>query len=434
MLSREILSKPVAGAVTREKAIADYRTAFRSRVASLLGRREVLTGKAKFGIFGDGKELPQIAMARVFRNGDWRSGYYRDQTFALASGMVTLKQFFAQLYANPDIEADPHSGGRQMNSHFATRILDENGDWRRQIDMPNTTADLSPTASQMPRLAGLVQASRLYRNLPYQPHFEAFTQNGEEIAFGIIGNASCAEGHFWETLNAIGVIQGPLIMSIWDDEYGISVPNEYQLTKSSLSDMLRGFQRTEQERGFEILTVNAWDYEALLKTYRHAEQLARYEHVPVVVHVREVTQPLGHSTSGSHERYKTPARLEWERDHDCVKKMREYLTETGFASVGEIEQMEEQDRKQVIQEKQEAWRERQQPLKNEASELLALATQLSATPSLKDAVHDIALRLRSTHELSRREILSAAQQLLILGRKENSPVLQQLKAWRSRRQ
>ena len=386
--------KRISDLVSPEEAIKDYRICYQSRQASLIGRREVLTGKAKFGIFGDGKELPQVAMARVFRPGDIRSGYYRDQTFAFAAGISNFYQFFAQLYANPDVKADPFSAGRQMNNHFATRMLDEDGDWKDLTDKKLTSADGSSTASQMPRMVGLVQASKLYRNVKVLPDSSPFSKNGNEVVFGTIGNASCAEGPFWEAINAIGIIQGPFIMSIWDDEYGISVPNKYQITKSSLSEMLSGFQRSETERGYEILTAKAWDYEDLLATYQEAEKFAREEHIPVIVHVQEVTQPQGHSTSGSHERYKSPERLEWEKEHDCLVKMREWLIEKEIASAHQLDEWEKEDRKWVRKVKNESWKQFLNPVKEEMSELLTIASQIALQTPFKPQLQQISLKLK----------------------------------------
>ena len=341
---------------TRESIIEDYRVAFRSRHASLLGRKEVLTGKAKFGIFGDGKEVAQVAMARAFRKGDWRSGYYRDQTLLFALGIATLDEFFAQLYADPDITHDPWSGGRSMNAHFSTRILDENGEWKSQTDTYNTSADVSPTGSQMPRLVGLAYASKLYRAIDELHALTKFSRNGDEIAWGTIGNASCAEGMFWESINAAGVIGIPMVCSIWDDGYGISVPNEFQITKGNLSELLKGFQRERgSKQGYDIYTVKGWDYPALCETYIAASSIVRMEHVPAIVHVIELTQPQGHSTSGSHERYKTKERLDWEIDFDCISKMREWMIGQSIATAEEIDALEADDIKAVRDAQRRAW-------------------------------------------------------------------------------
>ena len=341
---------------TRESIIDDYRVAFRSRQASLIGRKEVLTGKAKFGIFGDGKEVAQVALARAYRKGDWRSGYYRDQTLLFALGAATLDEFFAQLYADPDITHDPWSGGRSMNAHFSTRLLNDDGTWKNQTDMYNTSADVSPTGSQMPRLVGLAYASKLYRELDVLKEMTQFSRNGDEIAWGTIGNASCAEGMFWESINAAGVIGVPMVVSIWDDGYGISVPNEFQITKGNLSELLKGFQRERaSKQGYDIYTVKGWDYPALCETYIAASSIVRMEHVPAIVHVVELTQPQGHSTSGSHERYKTKERLEWEIEFDCIRKLREWMIGQGIATANEIDQFEREDLQAVREAQRRAW-------------------------------------------------------------------------------
>jgi 2-oxoisovalerate dehydrogenase E1 component len=364
---------------TRESIIDDYRLAVRSRRASELGRREVLTGKAKFGIFGDGKEIAQLAWARAFRKGDWRSGYYRDQTFMLASGAATLDQFFAQLYAHADVEHDPWSAGRSMNAHFASRYLDANGNWIDQTEAFNVSADMSPTGSQMPRLVGLAWASRLYRELGI-PGAEKFSRRGDEIAWGTIGNASTAEGMFWESLNAAGVLGIPMIVSIWDDGYGISVPNEHQITKGNLTELLKGFQRDpKSKQGFDIYTVKAWDYAALCETYLAAATIVRHEHVPAIIHVIEVTQPQGHSTSGSHERYKSKERLEWEVEFDGIRKMREWMIAQGIASAEELDEMEKEDLTAVRDAQRRAWDAYRKPIDADVQEALAILNRLGAT-------------------------------------------------------
>lgn len=364
---------------TRESIIDDYRLAVRSRRASEIGRREVLTGKAKFGIFGDGKEIAQLAWARAFRKGDWRSGYYRDQTFMLASGAATLEQFFAQLYAHADVAHDPWSAGRSMNAHFASRYLDANGNWVDQTEAFNVSADMSPTGSQMPRLVGLAWASRLYRELGI-PNAENFSRRGDEIAWGTIGNASTAEGMFWESLNAAGVIGIPMIVSIWDDGYGISVPNEYQITKGNLTELLKGFQREpKSKQGFDIYTVKAWDYAALCETYLAAATIVRHEHVPAIIHVIEVTQPQGHSTSGSHERYKSKERLEWEVEFDGIRKMREWMIAQGIASAQELEELEREDHTAVREAQRRAWEAYRKPIDADVQEALAILDRLGAT-------------------------------------------------------
>ncbi|HEY2321807.1 MAG TPA: thiamine pyrophosphate-dependent enzyme [Thermoanaerobaculia bacterium] len=368
---------------TRESILDDYRVAFRSRQASLIGRREVLTGKAKFGIFGDGKEVAQVALARAFRKGDWRSGYYRDQTLVFALGIGTLDEFFAQLYA--DTDRDPWSGGRSMNAHFASRIIDEHGEWKSQTDAYNTSADVSPTGSQMPRLVGLAWASKLYRELDELKAATQFSRNGDEIAWGTIGNASCAEGMFWESLNAAGVIGIPMVISIWDDGFGISVPNEFQITKSNLSELLTGFQRERgSTQGFDIYTVKGWDYPALCETYVAASSIVRMEHVPAIIHVIEVTQPQGHSTSGSHERYKTKDRLEWEVEFDCIKKMRDWMIGQGIASADEIDAFEREDLKIVRDSQRRMWEAYRSTIDADVKQAIAYLDQLGTAADARN--------------------------------------------------
>jgi 2-oxoisovalerate dehydrogenase E1 component len=389
---------------TRESIIDDYRTAVRSRRASEIGRREALTGKAKFGIFGDGKEVAQLAWARAFRKGDWRSGYYRDQTFMFALGAATLEEFFAQLYADADVAHDPFSGGRSMNAHFASRFLDARGNWIDQVDAYNVSADVSPTGSQMPRLVGLAWASRLYRELDV-PGAEKFTRHGDEIAWGTIGNASCAEGMFWESLNAAGVLGIPMIVSVWDDGYGISVPNEHQVTKDNISELLKGFQREQKSKqGFDIYTVKGWDYPALCETYIAAATIVRHEHVPALIHVTEVTQPQGHSTSGSHERYKSKERLQWETEFDAITRMREWMIAQGISTAGELDAMEKEDLQLVRDAQRRAWDAYRAPIDAEVKEALAILDRLGAqelkgelqknqAPYRRDAVRAVAVAL-----------------------------------------
>jgi pyruvate/2-oxoglutarate/acetoin dehydrogenase E1 component/TPP-dependent pyruvate/acetoin dehydrogenase alpha subunit len=370
-------------AFTRESILDDYRLAFRSRQASLIGRREVLTGKAKFGIFGDGKEVAQVALARAFRKGDWRSGYYRDQTLVFALGMGTLDEFFAQLYA--DTDRDPWSGGRSMNAHFASRLIDDRGGWKAQTEAYNTSADVSPTGSQMPRLVGLAWASKLYREIDELKEMSQFSRNGDEIAWGTIGNASCAEGMFWESLNAAGVIGVPMVVSIWDDGYGISVPNEFQITKGNLSELLKGFQREPRtKQGYDIYTVKGWDYPALCETYVAASSIVRMEHVPAIVHVIEVTQPQGHSTSGSHERYKDKERLDFEVEFDCIRKMRDWMIGQGIASSDEIDQFEREDLKLVREVQRKAWEAYRAPVDADVKQALAYIDALSGAQQSDD--------------------------------------------------
>jgi 2-oxoisovalerate dehydrogenase E1 component len=365
--------------LVREEVLNDYRLGWESRHASLLGRKEVFMGKAKFGIFGDGKELAQLAMAKVFRKGDFRSGYYRDQTFMMAIGELTLEQYFAQLYAHPNVQAEPATGGRMMSSHFATRMLDDQGKWKNLMQSRNSSADVSPTAAQMPRLVGLGYASKLYRQNPDLHGMKQFSNRGNEIAFGTIGNASSAEGMFFESVNAAGVLQIPVLISVYDDGYGISVPNEYQLTKGNISSILAGFQRTEDEKGFEIFKVRGWDYLELIRTYQEAEEVCRYEHVPVLVHVEEMTQPQGHSTSGSHERYKSRERLDWEEAYDCLKKMREWMLETDLATPPELDTIEKDALERAKQARSNAWNAYMNDIQQAQLKAMSLLLEAAAT-------------------------------------------------------
>jgi pyruvate/2-oxoglutarate/acetoin dehydrogenase E1 component/TPP-dependent pyruvate/acetoin dehydrogenase alpha subunit len=343
--------------LTKAQILDDYRVAVESRQASLLGRKEVFAGKAKFGIFGDGKELPQLALARAFKKGDFRSGYYRDQTIMFALGELTLKQFFAQLYSHPSLEADPHSAGRQMSCHYSTRSLDEFGNWKDLTAQYNSSPDMSPTAGQMPRLLGLAYASKLYRQNPELKQYSKFSKNGNEIAFGTIGNASTSEGMFFEAINAAGVLQVPMLVSVWDDDYGISVPKEYHTSRGDISLALSGFQREDGDNGIEIFSVKGWDYVSLLEVYQNAQKICREQHVPVLVHVTELTQPQGHSTSGSHERYKSKERLEWEKEYDCNLRFREWIIAEGLASAEELEALENKAIEDVKKARTEAWNE-----------------------------------------------------------------------------
>src|SRR6201994_4548719 len=337
--------------------INDYRIGYESRQASLLGRREVLTGKAKFGIFGDGKEVAQLAMAKAFKKGDWRAGYYRDQTFMFATGISNLHEFFAQLYAYPEIDKDPASAGRQRNCHFAARFVNPDGTWVNQANTMNCSADISTTGGHMPRLLGLAYASKLYRENKELEYLKNFSVNGNEVAFGTIGNGSTSEGAFFEAFNAAGVLQVPMAISVWDDAYAISVPASLQTTKEDISEILKGFQREEGTNGYEIFRVRGSDYVALCETYERAISLFREQHVPVLIHVTEMTQPQGHSTSGSHERYKTKDRLAWENDHDCLLKMRDWMIASAIATPEELDAMEAEAKKFVRECQREAWNE-----------------------------------------------------------------------------
>ncbi|AMP99855.1 Transketolase [Pedobacter cryoconitis] len=406
--------------------IDDYRIAFESRQASLLGRKEVLTGKAKFGIFGDGKELPQIAMAKAFKNGDWRSGYYRDQTFAFATGICTIKEFFAQLYANPNVEADPASAGRQMNCHFSTRSLHEDGSWKNLTEMKNSSSDIAPTGGQMARLVGLAYASKLYRQNPELNYLKNFSVNGNEVGFGTIGNASTSEGVFFEAINAAGVLQIPMAMSVWDDAYGISVPAKYQTTKEDISEILKGFQRDENNAGYEIYKVKGWDYPALCETYQQAIQICRDEHVPVLIHVTEVTQPQGHSTSGSHERYKDKARLEWEKEFDCIRQMRLWMLESAIVTEEELAVLEDTAKKLVREAQKEAWNEFLGDIKTEKDQVISLINNLSDS---SQALSKIAGTLGGTPDAQRKEVVSSARKALRLTLNQPSEERNQLLSW-----
>jgi len=417
--------------ITTETILRDYRIMYQSRQASLIGRKEVFSGKAKFGIFGDGKEAAQVAMAECFREGDIRSGYYRDQTFMLATGMLTLDAFFAQLYAHADLEADPSSGGRQMTAHFATRMLEPDGSWKRLSEIYNSSADISPTGSQMPRLVGLGHASKLYRSFEPLKEFTQFSKGGNEIAWGTIGNASCAEGLFWESLNAIGVLQVPTIISIWDDHYGISVPNKFQLTKAEVSDLVAGFQREAGgHQGFDIHRVKGWDYPALCETYRIASETARREHVPSIIHVQEMTQPLGHSTSGSHERYKDEDRLAWEVEHDCIGKMREWMLAEKIVDEAELERLEEEDRQQVNEVRQRAWDAFIDPIRQERDGLVAEIESLSSRLGGPSPLQTIVDDLRRKPSPARRDLMRAVADVLLEVRVADPAVRQPLLDWR----
>lgn len=395
----------------KSQILEDYRTAVTSRECSLLGRREVLTGKAKFGIFGDGKEVPQLAMAKAYKNGDFRSGYYRDQTFMMAINELSPEQFFAGLYADTNMENEPMSAGRQMGGHFMTHSIDENGDWVNLMEQKNSSADISPTAGQMPRLLGLAQASKIYRNVK-GIDAEKFSVNGNEVAWGTIGNASTSEGHFWETVNAAGVLQVPMVLSVWDDEYGISVHAKHQTTKENISEILKGFQREENNNGYEILVVEGWDYPLLIDTYEKASQIARTEHCPVLIHVIELTQPQGHSTSGSHERYKSEERLKWEKEHDCNLKFRNWIIENDFATSDQLDELEKQIKREVRGAKQKAWSAYLQPTIEKKKELVRLLEEVAASSSNANFLNSIKKEVSSNREPLKKDLVSAARRSL----------------------
>lgn len=396
----------------KQEVLNDYKIARISRECSLLGRKEVLTGKAKFGIFGDGKEVPQLAMAKAFKNGDFRSGYYRDQTFMMAIGALNIQQFFAGLYGHADINQDPMSGGRQMGGHFATHSLDENGNWKNLTQQKNSSSDISPTAGQMPRLLGLAQASKYFREFPNADKEQKFSVNGNEIAWGTIGNASTSEGLFFETINAAGVLQVPMVMSVWDDMYGISVHARHQTTKESISEILKGFQKEEDTNGYEIFTVYGWDYPALIDTYAKAAEIARTQHVPVLIHVKELTQPQGHSTSGSHERYKSAERLQWETEFDCLSKLRYWMIDNNIATTEELDTLDAELKKDVLNGKKAAWEAYLNPIKEERTTLIEVLNSVAATSANKVFIEKMIADLNSIKEPIRKDNLTTARKIL----------------------
>jgi 2-oxoisovalerate dehydrogenase E1 component len=419
----------------KEEILNDYTIVNLSREASYLGRREVLTGKAKFGIFGDGKEVAQIAMAKQFKNGDFRSGYYRDQTFMLAIRQLTVQQFFAQLYAHTDLEAEPASVGRQMNGHYATRSLNDDGSWKALTQQKNSSADISPTAGQMPRLLGLAYASKVFRQNEGLTGYDQFSINGNEVAFGTIGDASTSEGLFWETVNAAGVLQVPMALSVWDDGYGISVSKKFQTTKESISQALSGFQKEEETNGYEIYTAKGWDYAGLCSTYEEAIQKCRDTHTPALIHVEEMTQPQGHSTSGSHERYKSKERLQWAKDFDCIAKFRawilDYEKEFGkqLATAEELEEIEKATKKQVRTEQKAAWAAYLEPIKEELNTVVELLEELATSSSNSTFITKIKDELKAALDPIRKDIISAAKKTLRLVRNEQMPAKQKLIDW-----
>ena len=427
----------IALPLEKDEIIKDYRLAYQSRQASLIGRREVLSGKAKFGIFGDGKEIAQLAIARAFQKGDWRSGYYRDQTWMFMLGIMSIQEFFAQLYAHADAQYDPASGGRQMNAHFATRHLHLNGAWRAQTQLYNTSSDVSCTAAQMPRAVGLAYASVLYRNIKELNNLKDFSINGNEVTFATIGNASTAEGHFWEAVNAIGVLKAPAVITVYDDGYGISVPNQFQMVKENIGALLKGFERDPRtphnkvQNGYDHYTVRAWDYSALIETYQTAAEVAREYHIPALVHVVDVTQPQGHSTSGSHERYKTPERLKWEEEFDGLKKMREWMITNRVISAPELDALEKEDYDTVEGFRKAAWEAYLAPLTEERNQVMDILEEIaSSTPNHVAELRMLRDRLTALPSFSRRDIHSIAHEALRLLRNESHPSKQVLIQWK----
>ncbi len=410
--------------------LSDYQIVCESRQASLIGRKEVLTGKAKFGIFGDGKELAQIAMAKVFKNGDFRSGYYRDQTFMFAANILSMEEFFAQLYAHPDVAADPSSAGRCMNGHYSTRLLNEDGSWKNLMNHKNSSADISPTAGQMPRLLGLALASKLYKSSPdLSSKMSGFTLSGNEVAFGTIGDASTSEGLFFETINAAGVLQVPMAISVWDDGYGISVPAKFQTTKQSISEVLKGFERTDDKEGYVILTAKAWDYTDLIDTYEKGIAICREQHIPVLFHIQEVTQPQGHSTSGSHERYKSKERLAWEDEFDCIKKFREWLLKSAITTEEELNTIEAAAKKAANDARKKAWANLSTGIKAELDDA-TLHIQKLASSSPNKVFIEVALnKLKQISEPERKDIELTIKKVLRYVKAEDSEERNQLLIW-----
>jgi pyruvate/2-oxoglutarate/acetoin dehydrogenase E1 component/TPP-dependent pyruvate/acetoin dehydrogenase alpha subunit len=428
MQSNPDITKDMSFNDFKNEIINDYTIAVTSRECSLLGRREVLTGKAKFGIFGDGKEIPQLAWAKAFINGDFRSGYYRDQTFMMAIGKLTIQEFFAGLYGHNDIEADPMTAGRQMGGHFGTHSLDKNYNWKDLTKQKNSSADVSPTASQMPRLLGLAQASKIYRNVKGIDTTN-FSTNGNEVAWGTIGNASTSEGLFFETINAAGVLQVPMVISIWDDEYGISVHAKHQTTKENISEILKGFQREENSNGYEIIRVKGWDYPSLINAFEEASKIAREQHCPVLIHIQELTQPQGHSTSGSHERYKSSERLAWEKDFDCIAKMREWMIINGIATEEELNQLERSLKKEVREGKKAAWNAFISPILEDRKVIVRLLQNIANTSPNKVFITRIINTLNTIEEPIRKDLLSAGRKVLRYITFDDSSEKEQLKSW-----
>jgi 2-oxoisovalerate dehydrogenase E1 component len=423
----------VALPLEKEEIIRDYRLAYQSRQASLIGRREVLSGKAKFGIFGDGKEIINIAIARAFQKGDWRSGYYRDQTWMFMLGVMNIQEFFAQTYAHADVTHDSNTGGRSMNAHFANRYINPDGSWKNQTESYNTAADVSPTGTQMPRTVGLAYASVVYRGLEELGQFKQFSKSGNEVAFASIGNASSAEGMFWESVNAIGVLHAPAVIAIYDDGYGISVPNEYQMVKGNIGELLKGFQRApESNDGFDLYCVRAWDYPALIQTFAQAADTAREHHIPALVHVTEVTQPQGHSTSGSHERYKSPERLKFEEEFDGLHKMREWMLENRLISEPELAAVEKEDYAAVEGIRKLAWDAYLAPILEERGHVMDMLDEIAGSSRHASELNQIKERLANLPSVARRDVHSAAHEALRVLRDEANPSKQVLVEWKNK--
>jgi 2-oxoisovalerate dehydrogenase E1 component len=420
----------------KEEIIRDYRLAYQSRQASLIGRREVLSGKAKFGIFGDGKELANLAIARAFHKGDWRSGYYRDQTWMFALGVMSIQEFFAQLYAHADVNHESNTGGRSMDAHFASRYLNPDGSWKNQTETYNTSADISPTGAQMPRTVGLAYASVLYRKVPELREFTQFSKNGNEVTFASIGNASTAEGMFWEAVNAIGVLQAPAVITIYDDGYGISVPNQFQMVKENIFAIMQGFQRDpcleeDCEHGYDLYQVRGWDYPAMIETYQNAAEIARAYHIPQLVHVIDVTQPQGHSTSGSHERYKTPERMKFEKEFDCIRKMRQWIIEQRILSDQELDALEKEDYEVVEGIRRAAWDAYLNPILEEQAQVMDILEEIAGNSRHASELTAIRHQLEALPAPLRRDIHSAAHEALRVLCDEANPSKQILIQWKN---
>jgi pyruvate/2-oxoglutarate/acetoin dehydrogenase E1 component/TPP-dependent pyruvate/acetoin dehydrogenase alpha subunit len=426
----------IALPLEKEDIIKDYRLAYQSRQASLIGRREVLSGKAKFGIFGDGKELANIAIARAFQKGDWRSGYYRDQTWMFMLNSMSIQEFFAQLYAHADLEHEPSTGGRSMNGHFGSRYIKSDGSWRNQMEMYNVAEDVSPTGTQMPRAVGLAYASVVYRGIEELKQFKEFSNNGNEVTWATIGNASTAEGLFWESVNAIGVLQAPAVITVYDDGYGISVPNQFQMVKENIYTILQGFQREpcpepECERGYELYQARGWDYPALIETFASAAEIAREYHIPALVHVYDVTQPQGHSTSGSHERYKSPERLKFEEEFDCIRKIKEWMLENKIATEKDFAEWEKADYEIVENIRKRAWDSYLAPILEERNQVMDMLDEIASTSNQASALKMIRDRLASLPSVMRRDIHSAAHEALRILRLEANPSKEILIQWKN---
>lgn len=425
-------SKMGTSKFNKTELLEDYRLVNESRQASVLGRREALGGRANFGIFGDGKELPQVVLAKFFQDGDWRSGYYRDQTFMMAAGLFSLEEFFAQLYGDTDLSVNPGTAGRIMNNHFATRSLDDQGNWKDLTRQKNSSADISPTAGQMPRLLGLAVASKLFRNNPELQEFSGFSRNGNEVAFGMIGDASTSEGHFWETVNAAGVLQVPMAIAVWDDGYGISVPQTYQTTKQSISEVMQGFSPSATGPGIRIFQVNGWDYPAMHTVFEEGIRICREQHIPVLFHVRELTQPQGHSTSGSHERYKSPERLAWEKEFDCIRKFREWLLAVELATPEELDKIESGAVTRAREARNKAWKHFQSPILSERKVLLETVRTTNCPCPKQEKIDRIAEDLERLGEPIRKDVISSAKKILrdvCLGCSAKKPMVSELRAW-----